>query len=89
MSSAERPKYEVTVIKLERALRTKKEVREKVKEMLGGGVVRKFNKDAVDCPVLEKRVSFLECYICPNFIRRFKGTVHCRGEPISTFSAEE
>ncbi len=89
MSSAERPRYEVKIVRLERALRTKKEVREKVKELLGGNMVKKFSKDAVDCPVLEKRVSFLECYICPNFIRRFKGTVHCRGEPISTSSAEE
>ncbi|HIE23603.1 MAG TPA: hypothetical protein EYP68_05185 [Candidatus Korarchaeota archaeon] len=88
MTSAEKPKYEVPVIKLERALRTKKEVREKVKEMLGGGVVRKFNKDAVDCPVRGKRVSFLECYICPNFIRRFKGTVHCRGRSIPISSAK-
>ena len=89
MSSAERPRYEVKIVRLERALRTKKEVREKVKELLGGSMVKKFSKDAVDCPVHEKRVSFLECYICPTFIRRFKGTVHCRGEPISTSSAEE
>jgi len=89
MSSVERPKYEVKVIRLERAVRTRKEVKEKVKEMLGSSVIKKFSKDAVDCPVLGKRVSFIECYICPNFIRRFKGTVHCRGEPISTSSSEE
>jgi len=67
---------------LEKAIRVSKDVREKAKKELGGKLVRKFSKDAVDCPDLGKKVSFLQCYVCPNFIRRYKGELHCKGEKL-------
>lgn len=76
-------KYEVRVIRLQRALRAPKEVKEKLKGVLGRSSLSKLSKDAVDCPVMGKRVSFLICYVCPNFVRRYRGVVHCRGEPLS------
>lgn len=75
-------KYEVEVVKLERALRVRRELKKKIEDMLGKSTVRKFAKDAVDCPVLGKRVSFIFCYACPNFVRRYRGVVHCRGDPL-------
>ncbi len=75
-------KYELQVVKLQRAMRVPKEYREKLKDLYGNKVISKFSKDAVDCPVMGKRVSFLVCMGCPNYVRRFKGLVHCKGEPL-------
>ena len=75
-------KYEVEIIRLQRALRVPKEYKEYLKQLYSNKVVSKFSKDAVNCPVLGKQLSFLLCMGCPNYVRRFKGTVHCRGEPI-------
>jgi len=36
-------------------------------------------KEAVDCPVKAKRVSFVECFTCSNFNQRIKGKVGCAG----------
>lgn len=83
MSGVPAVRHEVQIITLERALRTKKEIREKARSLLGKKMTTRFGKDAVDCPVLERRVGFLECYVCPNYIRRFKGKVHCKGLQIS------
>ncbi|MCD6245138.1 MAG: hypothetical protein J7J65_07920 [Candidatus Korarchaeota archaeon] len=76
-------RYEVPVEKVQRALKVSKEYKEKLKQLYGNKVVSKFSKDAVDCPVLGKKVSFLVCLGCPNYVRRFKGVVHCKGEPLS------
>jgi hypothetical protein len=40
-------------------------------------------KEAVDCPVKAKRVSFVECFTCPNFNRRVRGKVGCAGLPLT------
>jgi hypothetical protein len=39
-------------------------------------------REMVECPVLGGEVPFLQCYFCPNFVRRVKGVVHCRGLPL-------
>jgi hypothetical protein len=39
-------------------------------------------KEAVDCPVKLKVVSFVECFTCPNFNRRVRGKVGCKGLPL-------
>lgn len=75
-------KYDVPVMKLQRAIRVPKDYKEKLKKLYGKKVVTKFSKDAVDCPVMKERVSFLICMDCPNYVRRFKGYVHCKGEPL-------
>ncbi len=75
-------KYELQVIRLQRAIRISKKYKEKLKNLYGNKVISKFSKDAVDCPVLKKRVSFLVCMGCPNYVRRFKGYVHCKGDPL-------
>lgn len=78
-------KYEVFIISLEKGLRLSKELKEKVKN-LGQGVgkrnVAKMKKEAMDCPVLKHRVSFLQCFFCSNFVRRVKGVVYCKGEQL-------
>jgi len=63
---------------LDRALRVSRDVRERAKRELGAKLLKRFSKDAVMCPVEGKMVSFLQCYVCPNFIRRYKGELHCK-----------
>ncbi|MEM1567677.1 MAG: hypothetical protein QXI84_04290 [Thermofilaceae archaeon] len=46
-------------------------------------MLSKMRREAVDCPVLGREVPFVECYICPNFVRRVRGRVHCRGLPLT------
>lgn len=75
-------RYEVPVKRLERAIRVKAAIKKKLEETLGKSTVRKLAKDAVDCPVLGKEVSFIICYSCPNFVRRYRGVVHCKGDPL-------
>jgi len=75
-------KYEVEVLELPRAMRVPKEVVESLSPGFSKSTIRKLKRQAVDCPVLQKRVSFIVCYQCPNFVRRVRGIVYCRGEPL-------
>ncbi len=75
-------KYEVPVIELPRAMRVPKEISDLLKNALTKSMARKLKRQAVDCPVKGKRVSFAECYFCPNFLRRIRGVVYCKGEPL-------
>ena len=34
------------------------------------------------CPILENDVTFVECFICKNFLRRIKGKIECAGDPL-------
>ena len=36
-------------------------------------------KESVDCPVVKEEVGFLVCFLCPSFLRRVTGEVHCAG----------
>ncbi len=75
-------RYEIPVEKLSRAMRTPRELSEKLKGALSKKKISQMKKEAVDCPVLGKKVSFLQCFFCPNFVRRVRGIVYCRGEPL-------
>ena len=75
--------YEVPVIQLDRAMRVPRELKERLSG-LSKSMVTKLSRNAVDCPVKKRRVSFLECYFCPNFLRRVRGTVYCRGNPLDS-----
>jgi len=72
-------RYEVPVVKLERAMRIEKTLVEQLEKAVSKKMLSEMKKEAVDCPVLKRRVSFLQCYSCPNFIRRVRGVVYCRG----------
>jgi len=70
------------VLQLEKAMRVPKKLTEDLKKALSRKMISRMKKEAVDCPVLGKRVAFLQCYACPNFIRRVRGIVYCRGEKL-------
>jgi hypothetical protein len=75
-------RYVISVIQMEKAIRTPKESLEALKGVLGAKRVAKMRKEAVECPIKGGTISFIECFSCPNFIRRVKGAVHCRGDPL-------
>jgi hypothetical protein len=63
---------------------TPKQYVDELKGVAGGKQIARMKKEAVDCPVLAKTVSFVQCFACPNFIRRVKGKVDCRGLPLTS-----
>jgi hypothetical protein len=77
-------KYVVQIFAPEKAPPTPKQYVDELKGAAGGKQIAKMKKEAVDCPVLKKPVSFVQCFACPNFIRRVKGKVDCRGLPLAT-----
>ncbi len=77
-------KYTVEILVPEKITPTPKQYVQELKELkIKGKQLARMKKEAVDCPVLEKRVSFVQCFACPNFIRRVKGQVGCRGLPLT------
>ena len=77
-------KYVVEVTIPEKSPPTPKQFVQGLKGVVSGKQLARMKKEAVDCPVLAKPVSFAQCFACPNFIRRVKGRVDCRGFPLSS-----
>ena len=77
-------KYVVEVTVPEKSPPTPKQYVQDLKGAVSGKQMARMKKEAVDCPVLSKQVSFAQCFACPNFIRRVKGRVDCRGFPLSS-----
>ena len=77
-------KYVVEIFNPEKPPPTPKQYVDELKGVVSGKQVARMKKEAVKCPVLSKSVSFVQCFACPNFIRRVKGNVDCRGLPLPT-----
>lgn len=77
-------KYVVEIFSPEKPPPTAKQYVDELKGVAGGKQIARMKKEAVNCPVLSKSVSFVQCFACPNFIRRIKGKVDCRGLPLPT-----
>jgi hypothetical protein len=75
-------KFLVDVFVPPKAIPSPKESLEAVKGSVKGKMLAKMKKEAVDCPVKLKKVSFLECFTCTNFNRRVRGKVGCKGLPL-------
>lgn len=82
MSESTEDKYTVDVVEVPKAIPASKESLEAIKGAVKGKALAKMKKEAVDCPVKGKRVSFVECFTCPNFNRRVRGQVGCAGLPL-------
>lgn len=76
-------KYLVDITVPPKAIPSPKEALEAIKGAVKGKMLAKMKKEAVDCPVKLKVVSFVECFTCPNFNRRIRGKVGCRGLPLT------
>jgi len=74
-------KFEVKVERVSRAIKVSREFVSEL-EGVSKSMVDKMRKEAVNCPVLGCKVSFIQCFLCPNFLRRVRGVVYCKGESI-------
>ena len=83
MSESPEDKYQVDVVEVPKAIPAPKESLESIKGAVKGKALAKMKKEAVDCPVKGRRVSFVECFTCSNFNRRVRGKVGCAGLPLS------
>jgi hypothetical protein len=45
-------------------------------------MLRRMKLEAVDCPVLQSEIGFIQCYVCRNFHSRVSGQVYCKGDPL-------
>ena len=45
-------------------------------------MLKRMKLEAVDCPVLNREIGFIQCYVCKNFNSRITGQVNCRGDPL-------
>jgi hypothetical protein len=45
-------------------------------------MLKRMKLEAVDCPVLDREIGFIQCYVCKNFNSRITGQVNCRGDPL-------
>lgn len=46
-------------------------------------MLRVMKMEYVDCPVLDREVQFVQCYVCPNYQSRYRKEVMCLGETLS------
>tara|TARA_B100000315_G_C14052830_1_gene352663 strand:+ start:73 stop:312 length:240 start_codon:yes stop_codon:yes gene_type:complete len=75
-------KHTVKIYETEKPARISKEIKASLKGVVSPKQIRRMKLEEIYCPVLEKKRQFLECFVCPDHIRRFKGEVHCTGEPL-------
>jgi len=73
------PKYSINIMKNEKPLRVSKEIKEILKGVASGKMMKNMRYESVSCPVIKDVIPFLECFACESFIRRFKGEIHCAG----------
>jgi hypothetical protein len=45
-------------------------------------MLKRMKLEAVDCPILNREIGFLQCYVCKNFFSRPMGKVYCKGDPL-------
>jgi len=83
----EESKYSVKICDSEKRLKVSKAVVDSLKGVASGKMMRRMKNEFINCPVLSKDRPFLECYACSNFLRRFKGEVHCIGLPLDELSS--
>jgi len=82
LSESPEDKYTVDVAEVPKAIPAPKETLDAIKGAVKGKALAKMKKEAVDCPVKGRRVSFVECFTCSNFNRRVRGRVGCAGLPL-------
>ena len=72
-------KYLVKVHEATKPKKIPKVVSVQLKGVAGAKAIARMKKESVDCPVLNAEVGFLVCFLCPSFVRRVTGEVHCAG----------
>ena len=88
-------KYEVEIKKTEEKQMIPKEVKAELKASglmddkgklklkgVSPKMLKRMKQEFVDCPVLEQKVQFVPCFVCPNFQSRVMGKVLCKGDKL-------
>ena len=89
-------KYEVEIKNTEERQMIPKEVKEELKASgmmdekgklklkgVSPKMLKRMKQEFVDCPVLEQKVQFIPCFVCPNFQSRVTGKVLCKGDKLN------
>ena len=89
-------KYEVEIKNTEERQMIPKEVKEELKSSgmmdekgklklkgVSPKMLKRMKQEFVDCPVLEQKVQFVPCFVCPNFQSRVTGKVLCKGDKLN------
>ena len=89
-------KYEVEIKTSEKKQLLSKEVKGQLKESgmmdekgklklkgVSPKMLKRMKQEFVDCPVLEQKVQFVPCFVCPNFQSRVMGKVLCKGDKLN------
>ncbi len=89
-------KYEVEIKNTEERQIIPKEVKEELKASgmmdekgklklkgVSPKMLKRMKQEFVDCPVLEQKVQFVPCFLCPNFQSRVTGKVLCKGDKLN------
>ena len=95
MSESPDIKYLVPIKQVEKSIKVTKEAKQELRSVgimdekgklklkgVSPKMLKRMKMEAVDCPVLNNEVGFIQCYVCKNFHSRITGKVYCRGEPL-------
>ena len=88
-------KYEVEIKTREERQKIPDKVKEELKESgvmdekgklklkgVSPKMLKKMKQEYVECPVFEKDIHFVQCFVCPNFQSRVMGKVLCKGDKL-------
>ena len=95
MSESLQTKYTVPIKQLEKGIKLTDEAKVELKSIgmmddkgklklkgVSPKMLKRMKLEAVDCPVLNREIGFIQCYVCKNFNSRITGQVNCRGDPL-------
>ena len=95
MSESPDIKYLVPIKQVEKSVKVSNEAKQELQSVgmmdekgklklkgISPKMLKRMKMEAVDCPVLNNEVGFIQCYVCKNFHSRITGKVYCRGEPL-------
>ena len=89
-------KYEVDIIQNDEKQKLSKEAKSELMESgmmdekgklkikgVSPKMLKRMKQEYVICPVMEKEVQFIQCFVCDNFQSRVTGQVLCKGDPLT------
>ena len=95
-------KFEVEIKSADKKQSFSKEVKDELKESgmmdekgklklkgVSAKMLKRMKSEYVDCPVLEKEVQFIPCFVCPNFQSRVTGKVLCKGDSLNWWKKKQ
>jgi len=95
MSESPDIKYLVPIKQVEKSIKVSNEAKQELQNVgimdekgklklkgISPKMLKRMKMEAVDCPVLNNEIGFIQCYVCKNFHSRITGKVYCRGEPL-------